>query len=209
MALTVSSACARTAQALPVVAALLFGCKARDEKPLVATSHFQSGALRAELLRMGDADTVWIEESRLPSPNAKKLQEAHLGRIRRLKEIIREHGWPTISLVGKDGASAAWITVQHADDDPEFQIGCVPLIQAAAKAGEAELKHMACLTDRALTSARQPQLYGTQGVGGARSAGPPSTPVERRLGCQVSTRTHGVFATELRQQPVAAEPSSA
>jgi hypothetical protein len=38
-----------------------------------------------------------------------------------LKDIVEKHGWPTNTLVGKDGASAAWLLVQHADADPKFQ----------------------------------------------------------------------------------------
>ena len=31
----------------------------------------------------------------------------------RLAEIVAEHGWPTRSLVGDDGANAAWLLAQH------------------------------------------------------------------------------------------------
>jgi hypothetical protein len=113
---------------------------------------------------MGDADAAWIRESSASAPDLKTMAREHLGRIRRLKEVIQLYGWPTISMVGVDGASAAWVTVQHADDDPDFQRSCVPLIEAAAMVGEAQLKHMACLTDRVLTGGRKPQMYGTQGT---------------------------------------------
>jgi hypothetical protein len=35
--------------------------------------------------------------------------------LARLKEIVEQHGWPTISLVGVDGAAAAFLLAQHAD----------------------------------------------------------------------------------------------
>ena len=38
-----------------------------------------------------------------------------------LKRIIREYGWPTISLVGKKASSNAWLLAQHADKDQKFQ----------------------------------------------------------------------------------------
>ena len=48
----------------------------------------------------------------------------------RLKEIVDQHGWPGKSMVGKDGAHAAWLLAQHADADLEFQKKCLALMQA-------------------------------------------------------------------------------
>lgn len=80
----------------------------------------------------------------------------------RLKEIIREHGWPTISLVGRDGAHAAWLLVQHCDADRAFQKECLQLLKAAAEKGDASKQDLAYLTDRVLVGEGRPQLYGTQ-----------------------------------------------
>jgi hypothetical protein len=121
--------------------------------------------LRAELVAMRDADQAEVKAS-MVAPDKPIAPWKGAERARRLKEIIQENGWPTISQVGAAGAAGAWIVVQHDDEDPQFQMNCVPLIRAAAAAGEAQLKHMACLTDRALTAVRQRQLYGTQGAGG-------------------------------------------
>ena len=38
-----------------------------------------------------------------------------------LKEQVATHGWLGSSLVGRDGAHHAWLLVQHADADAEFQ----------------------------------------------------------------------------------------
>ena len=38
-------------------------------------------------------------------------------RADRLAEIVDEHGWPTHSMVGTDGGTAAWLIAQHADFD--------------------------------------------------------------------------------------------
>ena len=40
-------------------------------------------------------------------------------------EIIEEFGWPLQSVVGKDGSEAAWLIVQHAVLEPEFQEECI------------------------------------------------------------------------------------
>ena len=120
---------------------------------------------------MRDADQAEVQAS-MASPQTEMGKGERAERAQRFREIIRESGWPTISRVGADGAAGAWIVVQHDDEEPQFQMSCVPLIQAAADAGEAQLKHMACLTDRALTAALKPQLYGTQGAGGSVSDRP-------------------------------------
>lgn len=38
-----------------------------------------------------------------------------------IKTVIAEQGWPGTALVGDQGADDAWLLVQHADRDPEFQ----------------------------------------------------------------------------------------
>lgn len=80
---------------------------------------------------------------------------------RRMREIVAEHGWPTRSLVGEDGAQAAWLLVQHADLDPDFQLRCLELMRATP-AGEVAPDHLAYLSDRVAVNAGRPQEYGTQ-----------------------------------------------
>jgi hypothetical protein len=50
-----------------------------------------------------------------------------------LKEVVSERGWPTYSDVGIDGGDAAWLILQHADDDPEFQRQCLELMESLPK----------------------------------------------------------------------------
>lgn len=80
----------------------------------------------------------------------------------KLKLIITEIGWPTISKVGMDASRAAWLIAQHADHDLEFQKKALELIQKAAKNNEVEKKEVAYLTDRTLLKQNKKQLYGTQ-----------------------------------------------
>ena len=79
-----------------------------------------------------------------------------------LKTIVREQGWPGISLVGQDGADCAWLLAQHADRDPAFQAECLALLERAVGAGDASPGHLAYLTDRVLLKERGMQRYGTQ-----------------------------------------------
>jgi hypothetical protein len=79
----------------------------------------------------------------------------------RLQRIVDKHGWPGRSLVGKDGAHAAWLLAQHADADLAFQKRCLGLMKAAPH-GEVEPRDIAYLTDRVLVGEKKKQLYGTQ-----------------------------------------------
>lgn len=78
-----------------------------------------------------------------------------------LKEQIETHGWLGKSLVGTDGAHNAWLLVQHADAQPDFQQRCLDLMNAMPE-GEVAGQDVAYLTDRVLVAAGKPQRYGTQ-----------------------------------------------
>jgi hypothetical protein len=79
----------------------------------------------------------------------------------RLEKIVDKCGWPGKSLVGKDGAHAAFVLVQHADQQRAFQKRCLKLMKAAPK-GEVEPQDIAYLTDRVLVGEKKKQRYGTQ-----------------------------------------------
>ena len=79
-----------------------------------------------------------------------------------LKAVIAEKGWPGMARVGRDGAKAAWLIVQHADHDPAFQAHALALMQKASEAGDADPADMALLTDRVLLAQGKPQRYRTQ-----------------------------------------------
>lgn len=90
-----------------------------------------------------------------------ELTEVDEANTKWLKGIIEKHGWPGKTLVGDDGASAAWLLVQHADRDREFQKKCLALMEAMP-AGEVRGENVAYLQDRVLVGEGKPQKYGTQ-----------------------------------------------
>ena len=92
---------------------------------------------------------------------SRKVAELGAAHRTRLAAVVTAHGWPGKSLVGEEGAHAAWLLVQHADDDPPFQEKCLRLMQAAP-AGEVAGRDLAYLTDRVLVRRGEPQKYGTQ-----------------------------------------------
>jgi hypothetical protein len=75
--------------------------------------------------------------------------------------MVALRGWPTRSLVGEEAASAAWLLVQHADENTALQRQCLELMLAAPET-EVRPAHIAHLTDRVLLAEGKSQVYGTQ-----------------------------------------------
>ena len=80
----------------------------------------------------------------------------------RMKELLRECGWPLTSKYGKEASADAWLLVQHADHDRQFQRDALKTLEQAVAAGEARGGDFAYLSDRIAVSESRPQLYGTQ-----------------------------------------------
>ncbi len=79
----------------------------------------------------------------------------------KLKIIISEIGWPTISKVGEESSHSAWLLAQHAEHNIPFQLQCLELMKQCAP-GEVSKKDIAYLEDRIRVNLGQPQIYGTQ-----------------------------------------------
>ncbi len=108
--------------------------------------------VRAELAASGELFGSYNE----------KMSVVHRQNAADLDGIIDEFGWPGTSLVGNDGADAAWLILQHAICSPEFQRKCLPILKRAAESGEVSPLHVACLEDRIRVFEERPQKYGTQ-----------------------------------------------
>lgn len=78
-----------------------------------------------------------------------------------MKEIVAAIGWPTISKYGEQAAHAAWLLIQHADEDPLLQEEVLALMKDLP-AGEVSKKDIAYLEDRVRVNTGRPTLYGTQ-----------------------------------------------
>jgi len=79
----------------------------------------------------------------------------------RMKEVVEEIGWPTVSKVGAQAAEEAWLLVQHADLDVAFQKHCLELMKAEPES-EVSVINIAYLTDRICVNSGLGQVYGTQ-----------------------------------------------
>ena len=114
------------------------------------------------------------------------LVKADLDNSRWLTGVLDDHGWLGRNLVGDDGARAACLLAQHADQDPVFQRQCLDLVSKAVAEGEASPAHLAYLTDRVQLKDLGYQTYGTRyqaaaGTWGLQPVSEPESLEERRL----------------------------
>ena len=190
-------------QTLTLIAICLCGLAALADEPPKPAS-VKEPELRSELLQRtkGDQEArkafiTWMNEhgtcgSVVTAALSKEEQaefERLSGRLKAVDEentkwlqgVVEKHGWPTPSLVGEDGASAAWLLVQHADADPKFQRKCLDLMTRLPK-GEVSPSNLAYLTDRVLLAEGKKQRYGTQftSVDGKWQPHPPRRRSQRR-----------------------------
>ena len=110
--------------------------------------------LRAELLEM-----MKLDQDTLHGKTQLSFEELSAKQSQRVQEIVEKFGWPTIEMVGKDASQAAWIIVQHADHDIQFQKNMLWMMRPLALSKEIDPGNYVYLYDRIHT----PQLYGTQG----------------------------------------------
>ena len=122
--------------------------------------------LRERLLAMQAADdclrSELLSDGSLFEGYNPRMAELHARHADALQEILTEVGWPGRTLVGDDGAEAAWRILQHAIGSPFLQRACLPLLRDAAARGDVPAAYHAWLQDRIAFSERRPQYYGTQ-----------------------------------------------
>jgi hypothetical protein len=84
--------------------------------------------------------------------------ESDSGRTERFRAIVDAMGWPTEEKVGKEASHAAYLLVQHADHDIDFQRRCLRLMKESSE----ECPEIAYLEDRVRVNSGESQWYGTQ-----------------------------------------------
>lgn len=108
--------------------------------------------LRQELCEMRDKDQAMRKSKTWDDSIDKK-------HTKRLKEIVSQYSWPNEDLTGKDGSQAAWLIIQHADHDVEFQEECLGLMKEIRNVSK---RNIAYLADRILVNKGELQIFGTQ-----------------------------------------------
>ncbi|MFE2961065.1 DUF6624 domain-containing protein [Nocardia tengchongensis] len=125
----------------------------------------QTERLSPELLERGERDQEVRRNLSHPASEIEieAMRIVDADNISWLRGVIAKYGWPGTDQVGVDGASAAWLIVQHAPLDLQQQ--CSPLLRQSVAEGKADRVDLAYLDDRVRTREKRPQVYGTQSFG--------------------------------------------
>lgn len=90
------------------------------------------------------------------------FDEQSIRHIKTLKKILSIHKWIDVSKFGKGPNSQAFILIQHADNDLEFQEEMLSVIFYKAKEKETQLSQFPMLYDRVMVKKNGVQKFGTQ-----------------------------------------------
>jgi len=127
---------------------------------LISSCATNWGHVKQELIQMREADQAAIRANQGTPEKAQQVFRQHLAR---LKEIIKDTGWPTLQDIGFDGTQSAWLLVQHADFDVDYQREILTVLKPLAASGRVPKEHYAFLYDRVAKNDKLPQRYGSQG----------------------------------------------
>ncbi len=124
--------------------------------------------LRERLLEMARIDQQARDGDWSP-PMIEKMLAVDAANLPEIRRIVQ---------VGADGVAAAWLLVQHADGDADFQRQVLGGIMPLVESGEVSAHDFVLLTDRVLVNAGKPQRYGSQlaAVGGKWQPKPMEAP---------------------------------
>ncbi len=120
-------------------------------------------ALRRQLLAMADSDQAVrhffeVPESARDTLAMRRTATRDSVDEAELRRIVARHGWTTVTLVGADGASAAWLIAQHNFDIQQEALR----LMLALPPSEVDPQNLAMLQDRVLVHEGKRQRYGTQ-----------------------------------------------
>lgn len=171
--------------------------------------------LRAELLALEAEDDA--TRARLAADGSlfegyhPEMEAVHRRNAARLREVLAELGtWPGRSLVGDDGARAAWRIAKHSIGEPDLLRAVLPLLERAAASGEVAPVEVAMMTDRVRVFEGRPQRYGTQLDWDSTGRWMvPQGEVEDPDGVDGRRRAVGLPPIVWRQEPPAEEPPPA
>jgi hypothetical protein len=107
------------------------------------------------------ARALRVTRESLPTYIPRQMMRSDSANQVRVRQIIRQYGYPGKSLVGEPTNEAAWYVIQHSDNIG----GYLPLIKKAARKGELPFYLYGQMLDRQLMRQGKEQLYGTQAMG--------------------------------------------
>ena len=108
---------------------------------------------------------IWQRQSEIDSAN-----------VARLDELIVQHGWLGIDKVGKEGASAVFLIIQHAA--LAVQERYLPQMQISVAEKKFPAAYLAYLVDRIRMRKGEPQIYGSQLIVSSETGNTELYPIE-------------------------------
>ncbi|MBC8025244.1 MAG: hypothetical protein H7Y89_04585 [Steroidobacteraceae bacterium] len=123
---------------------------------------------RKATMSPGGAVSSPEEFAELMGQVSRRAMEVDARNTRELKLLIEKYGWFTIREFDAAADRNAWLLVQHADADPEFQKRVLKVLEPLVKSGGTSPRNFAYLFDRVAVSVqnaegRKVQRFGTQG----------------------------------------------
>ena len=91
-----------------------------------------------------------------------RLQQHSEERRARLSSIVDQYGWPKISEFGQPAATAAFLIVQHTENDSAFQEKMLRLMEPLIASEDVSGEYYALLFDRVAVNSNCPQRYASQ-----------------------------------------------
>lgn len=117
-----------------------------------------------ELIQLAEKDLQvrekLLEEDQLSGAYHPEMEQIHKQNAKRLREIIRDIGFPTVSKVGAEASDAAWLIIQHSIGEPAFMKECYTMM--LENQNDISRSNIAYLYDRIQVFQSKPQRYGTQ-----------------------------------------------
>lgn len=107
-------------------------------------------------------ETVEKSQTKKSDQQAEKLNKTYEEYTAKLCQLLKTHGWPTTSMVDKEGIFAAFYILKNGTF--ELQRDLLPVIVAVVKKDPPQKREFAGLYDRLRVSAGRKQLFGTQAV---------------------------------------------
>ena len=92
---------------------------------------------------------------------ASNLAEIDAVPTQQLKDIVAQHGWPTIALVGPDASKAATLLLGHTTDFA-WRKSLMPQLTTLADQRQIDPAQLAIVIDKQLVAEGRAQRYGTQ-----------------------------------------------
>ena len=123
--------------------------------------------LRTKLLQMGEQDQrvrqfmMTLPQDRWTPDMQKELARTDEELTAKLKTIVSENGWPTMSMVGVKASEDAMLILIHTSDHA-WQSAMIPRLERLADNDEIVGSGLAVVIDKGLVAAGVKQRFGTQ-----------------------------------------------